>query len=81
MVLRAMGPAWIAVDEITDPGDCLALSQAAWCGVHLLATAHAGSVEDFCHRPVYAPLVQAGIFRRAIVLHPDKSYHAERIPL
>ena len=79
MVLRSMGPEWIAVDEITDRADCEALAQAAWCGVGLLATAHAGSVEDFRTRRVYAPLSEAGIFQTAVVLHPDKSYHAERM--
>lgn len=81
MVLRAMGPNWIAMDEITAEADCVALSQAAWCGVRLLATAHAGSVKDFLSRSVYAPLVRTRIFKTAIVLHPDKSYHAERITL
>ncbi len=81
MVLRSMGPNWIAMDEITAESDCIALSQAAWCGVKLLATAHAGSVKDFLSRSVYTPLVQTHIFKTAIVLHSDKSYHAERISL
>lgn len=79
MVLRSMGPRWIAVDEITREEDCRALGQAAWCGVHLLASAHAGSVDDLCTRPVYRPLLENGLFRRAVVLHNDKSYHMERI--
>ena len=79
MVLRAMGPGWIATDEITAEEDCLALSRAAWCGVRLIATAHAGSVGDYLSRSVYAPLVRAKIFSTAVVLHPDKSYHSERI--
>ena len=59
MVLRAMGPEIIAVDEITAEEDCAALRQAAGCGVKLLATAHAGSVEDFRRRPIYRPLLEA----------------------
>ena len=78
-VLRAMGPRWIAVDEITAEEDCEALSRAAWCGVGLIATAHAGSVREFRARSVYAPLMCSGLFRSAVVLHPDRSYHTERM--
>ena len=81
MVLRTMGPAWIATDEITAEQDCVALSRAAWCGVRLIATAHAGSVREFLSRSVYEPLVHTGIFHRAAVLHPDQSCHMERICL
>lgn len=79
MVLRSMGPRWIAVDEITRESDCEALGKATWCGVHLLATAHAASVQELTARSVYRPLLAQGLFRTSIVLHPDKSYHAERI--
>ncbi len=68
MVLRAMGPKVIAMDEVTSQADCEALTRAAWCGVRLLATAHAASVEDLKTRSVYTPLVRAGIFHRAVVL-------------
>lgn len=79
MLLRTMGPSYIAVDEITEPEDCDALLQAANCGVHLLATAHAASLEDFYSRKVYQPLVQQGIFNTFLVLHQDKSYTLERM--
>ena len=78
-VIRAMGPKWIAVDEITRPTDCDALVQALWCGVKVVATAHAASVRDLFSRPVYRPIVDSGVFSTAVVLHTDKSYHLERI--
>ena len=78
-VIRAMGPKWIAVDEITRPADCDALVQALWCGVKVVATAHAASVRDLFSRPVYRPIVDSGVFSTAVVLHMDKSYHLERI--
>ena len=78
-VIRAMGPKWIAVDEITRPADCDALVQALWCGVKVVATAHAASVRDLFSRPVYRPIVNSGVFSTAVVLHTDKSYHLERI--
>ena len=78
-VIRAMGPKWIAVDEITRPADCDALVQALWCGVKVVATAHAAGVRDLFSRPVYRPIVDSGVFSTAVVLHTDKSYHLERI--
>ena len=78
-LLRTMGPGCIALDEITEPEDCLGLIQAAGCGVTLLATAHAGSEEDFLTREVYRPLVERNIFSRVLMLHPDKHFTVERI--
>lgn len=46
MLLRGMNPQWLAVDEITQPEDLAAIRQAGGCGVRLLATIHAGSVEE-----------------------------------
>jgi stage III sporulation protein AA len=78
MLLRVMQPDTIAMDEITATEDCVALVQAAWCGVELLATAHAASLEDFLHREVYAPLVKAHLFDNIVILRSDKSWHLER---
>ncbi len=78
-VLRTMGPAVIAVDEITSNGDCEALMDALWCGVDVLATAHAASLIDLRSRPIYRPLVESGVFDTVIVLRSDKSFMAERI--
>ncbi len=80
-VLRSMNPDWIAVDEITAREDCEALLHAGWCGVRLLATAHAGSLNDLRTRPVYQPLLQNELFSTVVVLNRDKSWHVERIPL
>lgn len=80
MVLRSMGPGWIAVDEITEEADCRALIRAGWCGVKLLATAHAADLNDLRSRPVYRSLLTGGLFRNVVVMHPDLSFHQERIP-
>ena len=79
MVLRSMGPEWIAMDEITAQGDCMVLLQAYGCGVKLLATAHAGSRRDLYSRPLYKPLLDMGVFETLVVLHPDQSYGIERM--
>lgn len=79
MVLRSMGPQWIAVDEITAQTDCDALVQAGWCGVKLLATVHAGSAEDLRSRPVYRPLMDSRLFRTGVLLSKDRQM--ERVVL
>lgn len=80
-LIRTMSPRWIAVDEITEAGDCHALIRAAGCGVQLLATAHAGSREDLYRRPVYRPLIQNNIFRTLVILNEHKQAHYERMNL
>lgn len=79
MLLRTMGPACIAVDEITAEGDCQALLRAGWCGVRLLATAHGAQVHDLQNRPVYKTLASKGLFDHVIVMNRDKSWHEERM--
>ena len=79
MVLRTMGPTCIAVDEITAAADTQALLQAVGCGVRLLATAHAASLQDLRSRPVYRPLVEYGLFQTVLVMRPDKSFYTERM--
>lgn len=79
LALRTMGPAWIAVDEITAQEDCEALLHAGWCGVKLLATAHADNRQDLMSRPVYAPLTKSGLFETLLILQPDKSWRMERM--
>ena len=81
MLIRTMGPAVIAVDEITAIEDCEALHYAGWCGVRLIATAHAGSKEELYARPVYKPLIQSALFDTLIILQPDKSWKAERMKI
>lgn len=81
MALRTMGPKCIAVDEITASEDCQALLSAAWCGVELLATAHATDCKDLKCRTVYQPLVKSDLFTKVIVLSSDKSWHMERMEL
>ena len=81
MALRTMGPATVAVDEITAEEDCEALLRARGCGVRLLATAHAAGVDDLRSRPVYRKLCESGLFSVVAVLGRDKSWKLERMKL
>ena len=79
ILIRTMGPRTIAVDEITSEKDCDALVKAGWCGVDLIATAHAASGNDLYTRTVYRSLVQNDLFDHLVVLRADKSYVLERV--
>ena len=81
MVLKTMGPAYIAVDEITSEADSLAVLQAANCGVGLLATVHGAGLSDLRQRPMYRRLLEAGVFRQILVLSRDQSYRRERVTI
>lgn len=79
IALRTMNPKIIALDEITEEADCRSLIHAGWCGVRLIATAHAGSKKELLTRPIYKPLMDSCLFDTLIVLTRDKSWHEERI--
>lgn len=79
MALRTMGPQTIAVDEITAQADTDGLISAGWCGVRLLATAHAANSADLRSRRIYAPLLEQHLFDTLVIMHCDKSWHTERM--
>ena len=68
ILLRCMSPELIAMDEISEPEDTDACRSAAYCGVSLLATAHAADASELSRREVYRMLQREQIFARAIVI-------------
>lgn len=80
MLLRTMNPQWIAVDEITAERDIQAMEQASYCGIRMIATAHAGNISDLRRRPLYRRLMETGLFSQAAVILPDRSYRVEELP-
>lgn len=68
ILLRALAPQVIAMDEITAPKDVSAILSAANCGVAIVATAHADSMEAAIRRPIYAPLWENRVFSRVLEL-------------
>ncbi len=79
MILRNMGPTTIAVDEITAEEDCKALANAGWCGVDLIATAHARDKKELYSRQIYKPIIAQKLFSHLLVLRQDKSWYSERL--
>ena len=78
-VQRDEHPDVLAFDEITAPRDCDAMLKAGWCGIKLIATAHAGSKEDLVKRPLYRPIVESALFDTLVIMRPDKSWSVERM--
>ncbi len=68
ILLRAANPQIIAVDEITAEEDLHAMTMAANCGTALLATIHAGTVEELQRKPLFAQVLQAGVFQKSITI-------------
>ena len=68
MMVRAMDPELLAMDEITDEADARALTGALGCGVRLIATAHGASLEDVSARPALRALLEQGAFSRLVTV-------------
>lgn len=77
--IRNMNPRTVAVDEITAPEDCTGLLEAGWCGVRILATAHAADLYDLHARSVYKPLLEKKLFDGVVVMNLDKTWYLERV--
>lgn len=68
MMVRSMAPQVIAMDELGHEDDVAALLDALRCGVRILSTAHASSLEEACKRPTLKCLLEQGVFQRLVVL-------------
>ena len=68
MLLSAMNPQIIAMDEISSPEDVEAAETASGCGVRLIATAHAADKSELYRRPVYKRLLELGVFKNTVVI-------------
>lgn len=68
LLLRAMSPQVIAIDELGGTADNEALRMASSCGCKLLATVHGAGLEDVRRKDGMEKLLQEGIFQRFFIL-------------
>ncbi|NLL82428.1 MAG: stage III sporulation protein AA [Tissierellia bacterium] len=68
IMIRAMSPDIIAVDEIGGSDDILAIEDATRAGIKLIATIHGYSVDDVRRRKSLNYLFNENIFKRYILL-------------
>lgn len=69
MLLRGMNPQIVAMDEITRREDTEAIRELCGCGVGLIASAHAASLEDMRRRGLYRELLDGEIFERLLIIN------------
>ena len=84
LLLRAMNPQLIAMDEISKSEDVEAVMEIAGCGVGLLATAHAPDPGQMLRRPLYRRLLESGVFTLAVCITGEggaRRYRLEEIRL
>lgn len=68
MLLRAMAPDVIALDEIGGEEDLAALQQGRNCGCKILATIHGSSIEEIKRKPQMKELMANQGFERYVIL-------------
>jgi stage III sporulation protein AA len=74
LLLRAFSPDVLIADEIGRQEDADAIEEASRCGVSVIATAHAGSLEELMHRPIMNQLLRQRSFDRYILLGKRSSF-------
>ena len=68
MLIRAMAPQVLAVDELGNDGDIQALRTASSCGCKLIATIHGCSLEEVMRKQYMSGIIADKLFSRYIVL-------------
>ena len=82
MLLRAMNPQIIVMDEITKECDIDAISHIAGCGVSVLASAHASKREELYQRREYRKLIELEVFKYLVTISGQgikRNYKVERL--
>ncbi len=72
MLLRSMSPEVLAVDELGNEADFAAVEEVVNCGCKVLATIHAGSMEELSERKGVQGWMEKGIFQRFLHLEKKK---------
>ena len=62
LLLRAMAPEIVAMDEISAPADAAAIETLLGCGVRIFASAHAPDRASLLRRPAFRRLLARGAF-------------------
>ncbi|WP_054739222.1 stage III sporulation protein AA [Cellulosilyticum ruminicola] len=68
MLLRAMGPDVVAVDEIGKTEDVYAIEEMLCAGVSILCTVHGRDLEECRKKTLINKLIEEGAFERVIIL-------------
>ena len=69
IAVRTLSPDIVILDEIGSDEEARAMLSAVNTGVNFIATAHGSSMEEVLRRPNIKRLVNAGAFKKAVVLY------------
>ena len=69
IAVRTLSPDIVVLDEIGSDDEAKAMLSAVNTGVNFIATAHGSSMEEVLRRPNIKRLVNAGAFKKAVVLY------------
>lgn len=72
MVIRAMSPDIIAVDEIGGSDEIQAIYEALKAGIKLIATIHGNGLDDIRHRLNMSSIIKEKVFQRFVILDRSK---------
>ncbi len=72
LLLRAMNPQVIAVDELGRAEEIAAVEEILHAGVTLLCTAHGSDLGEVSRRPGFDRLLDSGVFQRVVILNAAK---------
>ena len=78
MLLRAMAPEVIAIDELGNKEEIELIHYMYGCGCSVLATVHGNSLEEIKSKKIFQSIWDEEIFQNIILLHHTESkYHLE----
>lgn len=66
--IRALSPDLIVTDELNEQEDINAVRYAINCGVSIIATTHADSIETFLKKDSFKEIISEKLFKRFVVL-------------
>lgn len=70
--VRSLSPNLIVTDEIASEDDINALFYAGNCGVKIIATIHAGNIDELKHKSFLKDALQTKLFSRFVVLSSNE---------
>lgn len=79
LMIRAMNPQVLALDELSGEEELDAALYASFSGVCLLATAHGDGIYSLLQRPLYRRMLESGAFTWCITLELGKKPKMERV--
>lgn len=68
MLVRAMSPKMLAIDEVGGREDIRALEQVLQCGCKVIATIHGASLQEVQEKEAFKAILEKQVFRRYVVL-------------